>query len=100
MPRTRRRTSTNCDAIAFEHPETIVMRLLQDTLAATRRALNLAHPRCASSTLKVHKLDHSERLVAIMAAHFIEMDNLLDAYLNALRHQAVLRQLSQIDLPF
>ena len=76
------------------------MRLLQDTLGATRRALNVAHPGCATATLKVHELDHLERLAAIMAAHLIETDNLLDAYLNALRHQAILRQLSQIDLPF
>jgi len=87
----------NFDAMTFEHPETIVMRLLQDTLGATRRALHVAHPRCASATLKVHDLDHAERLAAIMATNIVEMDNLLDAYLNALRHQVILRQ---IDLPF
>lgn len=97
MPRTRRPRSSNFDAMAFEHPETIVMRLLQDAMGATRRALHVAHPRCASATLKVHDLDHAERLATIMAANLVEMDNLLDAYLNALRHQVILRQ---IDLPF
>ncbi len=100
MARHQRITRRIRDAVAFEHPEAIVMHLLQDTLGATRRALRLAHPSCTMASRKVRDLDHAERLAAIMAAHLIEMDNLLDAYLNALRHQAILQELAQLDLPF
>ena len=99
-PRARRLTSVNYEAIAFEHPETIVVRLLQDTLGAARRALDVAHPNWARATLNVHDLNQTARLAAIMAVPFIEMDKLLDAYLHARSHQDIVRQISQIDLPF
>ncbi len=76
------------------------MRLLQDTLGATRRALKVAHPRCTGPSLKVHDFDHAERLAAIMTAHLVEMNSLVEAYQHAIHHQAILRQFSQIDLPF
>ena len=100
QPRARRLTSVNYEAVAFEHPETIVVRLLQDTVRATRRALDVAHPNRARTTLNVHDLNHTERLAAILAVDFIEIDKLLDAYLHALSNQDIVRQISQIDLPF
>lgn len=87
-------------AIAFEHPETIVMRLLQDALGATRRALHMAHASAAHGSGEMAVLDHPQRLAVILEPHLIELDKLIDAYQHALQHQAAMRHLSQMDLPF
>jgi len=100
MPRHKGRIRRLPTLVSFEHPEAMVIGLLQDALGATRRALNMAHPHVQSRSPAIIDLDHAERLAIIIQPCLIELDNLLDAYQHALAHQIVLRQLSQMDLPF
>jgi hypothetical protein len=87
--------------LAGNNPEIVVTQLLQDTMGAARRAIAVAHPKSRlRHPRQLVELDHPGRLAALLSAHLIELDNLLDAYHHAVRHQSVALQLYQIELPF
>ena len=100
MPRRNRRTFGLPAVVSFEHPETMVIRLLQDALDATRGALNLAHAQGQLQNSHLTDLNQAERIAIVMLPCMMELNNLLEAYQQALAHQISLRQLAQLDLPF
>ena len=70
-------------------------------MGAARRAMAVAHPKSRlRCSMQLVELDHPGRLAALPAAHLSELDNLLDAYHHAVRHQSVALRLYQIELPF
>ena len=90
----------SCD-LAGDNPQIIVTQLLRDTMGAARKAMAVAHPKSRlRGSRQLVELDHPGRLAALLSAHLSELDNLLDAYHHAVRHQSIALQLYQIELPF
>lgn len=99
--RTSRSFNHRSPDLTGENPQIIVTQLLRDTMGAARIAMAVAHPKSRLRHPRhLVELDHPGRLAALLSAHLSELDNLLDAYHQAVRHQSLALQLYQIELPF
>jgi hypothetical protein len=62
-----------------DHPELVVVSLLQHALEATRRALAHAHPHIVHDG-ELGDLHHDEHLALLLALHLADLDKLLTEY--------------------